>query len=221
MQVKSPTKIVACIPGVKFSGNFLDNWSIFLTKCLKSGINLSMFRRYSPNIYYSRNMCLGGDIRRGTSQKPFQGEDYDYILFIDSDILFSFEQLQLLLDSNLDIVSGLYPIDSKQFSAVLKADDEYFKQNGRFEFITAQDILKQENPFPVVYCGLGFTLIKKGVFEQMIYPWFRPLSFNIGDEITDFTTEDVAFCFLAKEHNLQVFVHPKVIVGHEKSVILH
>ena len=65
---------------------------------------------------------------------------------------------------------------------------------------------------------MGFMLVKKGVFESLAYPWFRPLEKRIGD-MTDFTMEDVSFCLRAKEKGFKVYIDPQVRLGHEKRVI--
>lgn len=85
--------IVFCLPGNIFSGPFLECWTNLIAWCLASGIRPVVSREYSNNIYYSRNLCLGGDVMRGPEQKPFNGQiDYSHIMWIDSDILFSPEQ---------------------------------------------------------------------------------------------------------------------------------
>ena len=82
---------------------------------------------------------------------------------------------------------------------------------------------KGENGYEVevheYYNGMGFMLIKKGVFEKVKYPWFCQLKKQIGD-LEDYCSEDVAFCHLAKEAGFKIYVDPEIIVGHEKMRIL-
>jgi len=73
--------------------------------------------------------------------------------------------------------------------------------------------------FPAAYNGMGFMLIKKGVFESLQYPWFEPIHQSIKN-LEDFTSEDVAFCLKAREKGFEIFVDPTVIVGHQKPMIL-
>jgi GT2 family glycosyltransferase len=98
-------------------------------------------------------------------------------------------------------------------------DEEYFKKNGYFNFLTIPDINGKEDLIEVSYTGMGFMLVKKGVFESMEYPWFRPIEKQIGDAV-DFTMEDVAFCLKAAEAGFKVFIDPTVRVGHEKKIVL-
>jgi GT2 family glycosyltransferase len=167
-------------------------------------------------------MCLNGNILAGENQKPFGGKlDYDYMMWIDSDIVFTPQQFQKLLDHKENIVSGLYLMDGGQaYATVQHWDEDYFQKNGNFHFMTNSDVekMKQYKTFPVVYTGFGFMLIKRGVFESMKYPWFRPEFVNIRGS-KDFTMEDVAWCREANRLEYQVLIDPSVIVGHEKSKI--
>lgn len=167
-------------------------------------------------------MCLGGDITRGRNQKPFNGRiDYDYLMWIDSDITFSNEQFQALLDHKLDIVSGIYVYTSqndtlacgvwenKAYPSVEPDTLESLKNRNR----NSKGLLE------VDYCGFGFILIKKGVFESMQYPWFRPLIFEI-DEARDQMTDDLGWCYQIKEIGYNIYVDPEIRVKHEKRALL-
>ena len=98
-------------------------------------------------------------------------------------------------------------------------DEEYFKKNGSFQFLTAKDIEGKGELLEVNYTGMGFMLVKNRVFESLTYPWFRPIEKRIGDSL-DFTMEDVGFCLRAKEKGYKIFVDPQIIVGHEKKTVI-
>ena len=92
-------KVLFCLPGRQYSGNFLKCWTNLLAACMEKGIAVSVSQHYSPVVYFARTMCLGGDYNFGVNQKPFQGNlEYDYIMWIDSDILFTPEHFFSLLD---------------------------------------------------------------------------------------------------------------------------
>jgi hypothetical protein len=214
-------KIVFCLPGNNYSGKFLQCFSNLIIHCISKGYQIGISQKYSCNIYYVRNMCLGADVSRGENQKPFNGElDYDYLMWIDSDILFTIEQFEKLLSHNEDIISGLYKMEGgKQFATVQNWDEEFFKKNGYFEFMQEKDIKNKTEPIDVSYTGFGFILIKKGVFESLNYPWFEPIKQKIGNMV-DFTMEDVSFCLKAKEKKYKIKIDPTIIVGHQKNIIL-
>lgn len=214
-------KILFCLPGPSFSGKFLSCWTDLLHSCISVGIKPILSQRYSCNIYYVRTNCLGADVKRGENQKPFNGElDYDYIMWIDSDIIFKPKDFFDLLKRGKDISSGLYLMEGgKNYACVENWDEEFFKQHGHFNFLSPKDIAIKPAPFPVNYVGMGWMLVKKGVFEKIKYPWFEPIRKKIGD-YTDFTMEDVAFCHKAQDSGFKIIVDPSIIVGHEKKIIL-
>lgn len=101
-------KIVFCLPGRSFSNNFLVCWSELLQYLPRYGITPILSSQYDSVVYYVRNKCLGGSVTRGINQKPFNGEvDYDYMMWIDSDIVFKVDDFLALLNMNKDIASGL------------------------------------------------------------------------------------------------------------------
>jgi len=214
--------IVFCLPGNSFSGNFLDCWTETLAYCFYKEIKVFIQRKYTSNVYYVRNMCLGADVLMGKDQKPFNGKiKYDYIMFIDSDQVWKIDDFEKLLSRRKTIVSGLYlSKDGYNFTAVKEWDKEYFKENGSFKFITYEEIKGEKNLIQVAYNGFGFMLIKKGVFESLEYPWFSPIMHNFGNGIQDFASEDVSFCEKVIKKGMKIWVDPTVIVGHEKSVVI-
>lgn len=210
-------KIVFCLPGRQFSGDFISCWTELIHHCLKKQYNMYLSQHYTSNVYYVRSMCLGADVRRGEYQKPFNGKiDYDYIMWIDSDIIFTTENFEKLLSNNVDICGGVYLMDGgKQFAAVQNWNEEKFKENGTFDFLTPDDISKSPRLIEVAYSGFGFLLIKRGVFEKIKYPWFGPKYQTIGN-CHDFASEDVSFCIKARESGFKIHIDPTVWVRHEK-----
>ena len=232
-------KIVFCLPGNVYSRQFLVSWSGLLAACINRGITPIMSQDYSSVVHFARAKTLGADVLAGVQQKPFRGQipDYDYIVFIDSDVIFSPEDVFHLLETPHDVTAGLYAMeDRKNFATVKVQDLEFFKKHGTFEFLsidTVEQMLKtakindqgQERYLPVSYSGMGFMAIKANVFERLPYPWFySELTEFIdakGQMVRDMSSEDVSFCNnLLKHLGLKVMLDLDVRVGHLKSFII-
>ena len=213
--------LVLCLTGNNFSGRFLDCIFDFQKWCYDNYISLIINRKESCNIYYVRNMCLGGNSNSGENQLPWQGKfKYDYMLWIDNDIIFTIDNFIKLLKMNVKIASGLYKMhDGENYATVKDWNEEYFIKNGTFQFLNDELLSNLPTIFKADYTGFGFILIKNGVFEQLKYPWFRPLWKQFGN-VTEFTMEDVAFCHLVKDLNIEVHINKEVIVKHEKKMLL-
>lgn len=215
--------VVFCLPGRSFSNHFVNCWTKTLTGLMEDGIYFTVSMSYTSNVYYARNAALGADLRRGPSQAPFNGElQYDKIFWIDSDIVWEYSQIKTLLDSDKPIISGLYLMEgNKAFSTSVKWDENYYKEHGKFHMLEPWELKNLPRYIKVDYTGMGFCCMKKGVFEKVPYPWFNPEWFEIkGTPIREFTSEDSGFFHAAQKCGFDVWVDTKVIVGHEKSVIL-
>jgi len=211
-------KIVFCLPGRQYSREFLMSWTELMMQATAKGHQCMVSQNYSSVVHFARAKCLGGDVTAGPDQKPFQGKvDYDAIMWIDSDIVFKPEDFFSLLESPHEVTAGTYMMEDMQHFAVVKEwDEEFFKKNGTFEFVKAEDMEKETSRYvKVAYSGMGWMLIHKGVLEDIKYPWFYGELQTIGG-MQDMMAEDVALCRKLKE----VYVDTTVRVGHQKSIIL-
>lgn len=217
-----PMEVVFCLPGSTFTSGFLKGWTALLSSVGRYNIIPYVSMGVSSNVYFVREMCVSGDTTKGPDQKPFNGSiDYDYMMWIDSDQDFVPEQFFQLLSHKKDIVSGTYMTSNqKSLVTVEHCDDEYFKKNGTYQFMTPDDMSKKSGLFEVDYTGFGFMLVKRGVFESIGYPYFIPSVKDIGDGIQDISSEDVSWCFRVREKGYKIWVDPSVRVGHQKRVTL-
>jgi hypothetical protein len=218
--------IVFCLPGRYYSGDFLVSFLELLSYVSSKGGRFKVSQQYSSMVNYARCKCAGADVSRGKNQTPFNGLKYDYMMWIDSDIAFNNEMFQKLVDMDTDIASGWYSQPGGAASGgfytpvVETMDDEFFKQHGSYQFLTTEDMSTKKEPIKVDYIGFGWVLIKQGVFEKMQYPWFAPKLLNIGEDIQDVCSEDVAFCHDAKDVGFDIWLDPTCRVGHEKTLVI-
>lgn len=220
--------VIIALPGNKFSGAFLRNWSNALLYLTNKGYNVRMVNDYSSFVPFSRMKTLGLDNLRGSEQKPFNGEvDYDVWVTIDSDIFFTPEQLERLIEDTdtHPIISGVYRmIDMKHYAAVKTWNIDFFKKNGTFKFLRVEDLEGAPKYMKVAYNGMGFMAIKREVLEKMKYPYFhrelQVIEMSDGTIIQDMCSEDVAFCKNAKDVGYDVMINTELRVGHEKELVI-
>ena len=226
-------KIVFALPGDNFSSKFLIAWTATISKLWET-------RRYdimiSPAtgsyVPFVRMATLGLDVLRGEDQKPFNGQDFDVWITIDSDIVFTYEQVISLIEATEEhpIVAGMYRMsDLVNYAFVKDWDETYFKEKGTFQFITPEEIEKWKKEtefkyFPVVYSGMGFMAIKKEVFDKIKYPFFESDVLTIkkddGSVIRDICSEDVSFCRKLTQAGYQIMINTDIRVGHIKPLII-
>jgi GT2 family glycosyltransferase len=112
--------------------------------------------------------------------------------------------------------------DNTNYATVETMDEEFFEQWMRYPFLLQKNIDKKEGElFKADYTGLGWMLCKYGVFEKMKYPYFHPRLLKwekYGWE--DFPFDDVEICMRMREAGFDIWIDPKIRIGHEKVKIL-
>ena len=214
-------RVIFCMPGKNYSREFLLAWSDLLMQASSKGHQIMISQQYSSVVHFARAKCLGGDVLKGPDQKPFQGQvEYDAMMWIDSDIVFKPDDFFALLESPHDVTAGLYMMEDLQHFATVKDwNDEYFEKKGTFKFLQPDDIIGSPHYIPVSYTGMGWMFIKKGVVEDLKYPWFSSPLQTIGS-LVDMSSEDVAFCKALTAAGHTIYIDTKIRVGHQKLLII-
>lgn len=229
---KKKTVIIA-LPGDNFSSKFLVSWTNTLSVLMGSNkYNIVIAPATGSYVSFVRMRTLGLDVRRGVMQKPFNGENYDIWVTIDSDIIFSPESIINLIEATEKhpVVSGMYRMaDLVNLAAVKNWDTDYFLKNGTFEFLTEEAITtwKKETNLrfmPVHYTGLGFFACRKEVLDKMTYPYFNGKLEEIEGEdgkiIRDLSSEDVYFCKNIQAAGYEIVLDTDLRVGHLKPLVI-
>lgn len=213
--------IAVLIPGAWFSGAFFDRWNVFVNEIKYQKHNLLIHRQEGANVYHIRNSLLLGNALAGQFQHPFVGPpmnfDYDYILMVDSDMIFTYQDMMNLIDQEKDIISGIARIGDGLHWNASRWDIHGLLNTGLLPFYTDEDLPKETFETDVV--GTAFMVIKRGVFEKIAYPWFVAHRYNLNG-CTIESGEDIGFCFKARDAGFKVWVDPRVKIGHEKRRIL-
>jgi hypothetical protein len=227
-------RVVIALPGKTFTNNFLRSWTQALYSLWEKKYDIVITCEYSSFVPFSRMQTLGLDVGRGPDQVPFNGEiPYDVWVSIDSDIVFTAEQLIELIENTEShpVVSGVYKMqDTKHYTCIQKWDEAYFRENKTFQFLVPDDLDKykaetSEKFMKVSYNGMGFFACKKGVIEKLKYPYFHRELQNIRDEngkviMVDMCSEDVAFCKNLTDAGFSIYINCDLRVGHEKSYVI-
>jgi len=176
-------------------------WTWTLDRLRREGIEYALSNTTGSEVAALRNKVAGGASAEGEYQRPFADHDHDVTFWIDSDMVWTPEDVLALLRNNSPIVSGLYA-------------------NGRGEpnaYIERGVRVDPEGPLVSVYgVGFGFIKIDREVYEKVPYPWFCLLPSEAGG--TD--SEDISFCRKAREAGYNIWLDRSVVVGHEKPCIV-
>lgn len=227
-------KIVIGLPGDQFNSKFMVSLVSSLNYLWDTGkYDIVISPGTSSFVTFARMKVLGLDVLKGIDQKPFDGMEFDILVTIDSDIVFSpqnFIELVEAVDTH-HVVSGVYRMaDLKNFAAVRNLDPNYFKEHGTYEFLTQESIdeWKSKNSdtkfMKVAYCGMGFMALSKEALHSLTYPYFhselQELRGKDGKMLRDLCSEDFAFCANLRKNNYDIHVIPSLRVGHVKSLVI-
>lgn len=230
---KTKKKVVFALPGDNFSSKFLVSWTNALASLWNTDkYDIMVAPGTGSFVSFVRMQTLGLDVRRGVNQKPFNGDNYDVWVSIDSDVIFTPELLVQLIEATdkHPVVSGLYRMADLQNFAVVKTwDTNYFAKNGTFEFLTMDALSKWKSEtglkyMPVHYTGLGFFACKKEVLDKMQYPYFngdlQEINASDGTVMQDISSEDVNFCKNILKVGYEIMLDTDLRVGHLKAIVI-
>ena len=145
----------------------------------------------------------------------------EYLLMVDTDMVFNDEVLDRLLKADLPIVSALYVApyphpDELNPVALVKHEDD-----GKYwplELDTQSDGFDPEQPVLVDGVGMGLCLIKRAVVEDVGVDVVRGWPYaetEVGGYICG---EDLTFCIRARENGgHSSYVIPAARAGHRKT----
>lgn len=142
------------------------------------------------------------DTMRNMAAKLAVENDYDYLLFIDDDILLEATALKQLIDRDKDIIAGLTMIRGYPYRPMMFR----FSSEGSLGIFEEYEEASDESGLVQVDAvGCSFTLIKVDVIRKMSPPYFVTGAMN---------TEDVYFCLKALQVGAEIFVDTLVPTGH-------
>lgn len=157
----------------------IDKAPIEFTECL---VNM---RLDVPHEYAFRKGALVFEARDSIVRQAIN-EGFTHVMFIDSDIMFEPDDVQRLVNQKVNIIGGLYYSKNAALNPMCWTLESV---NGR---LRGDYFTPPRRYMPVDALGMGFTLIKTKVFEQIAVDHgkvFYP-DYMAG--------EDIAFCHRAK-----------------------
>lgn len=220
-------KLLICTPayGGMVTTGYLRSLIPTISHLQSQGIEVTLHGPEGESlISRGRNTCAQFLIER----------DMDKLLFIDSDIVFTPEKVQMLIDSEAELVGGTYPIKAHPITLNFNPLQH---QRDLFGDIREQDnyiewVKKYADPktgeAEVEHLPTGFMLIDRNVFAKLSYkvPWYQTFHpetrarnqyfefFPVGVNGHQYESEDWAFCRLAREEGVRVMLQTKAVCAH-------
>lgn len=130
---------------------------------------------------------------------------FDYLLFIDSDMVFPKSALERLIEHDADIVTGMCTTKHSPYNPCV-----YRKigQRGETEAFAEHETDVFRDYFEIAGCGMAFCLIKVSVLKELFKTsrsCFEPLP-GLG--------EDLSFCLRATQRGFKIYCDGTLKIGH-------
>lgn len=126
----------------------------------------------------------------------------DYLMFIDSDMVFPADAIARLVQADKDIIGATYHRRREPLEPTTKQ-----WMNGVLQPVDMIGAV----PAQVDVVATGFMLIKTSVLFALDDPWFL---FATDEGTQKELGEDETFCLTAKSAGFEVWCHPDLGVGH-------
>ncbi len=148
------------------------------------------------------------DVGRNIIAKYAQENGFDYILWVDSDMIIPRNTLTRLLSHDKDVVSGVYSYKVLNNDEVVakKFMDEERTDYGNLKIKAIQN---SSGLIEVDGFGFGCVLTKVDIFDKIPFPWFI---------YTQDMGEDIYFCRKAQNEGYDLWLDTDVICGHIGTV---
>jgi hypothetical protein len=215
---KVDADIVFLIPGNSFSPEFVSCWTATINMLNKNNIKSVARFGYSPIITEIRNNLLGYSPigipnYNKKNNRIFSGNfKCKKIIFIDSDIIWTPNDIKILLESDKDIICGIYPFNDKTHVSVTKDGEN---------FLTIKDILDaKEEEFEIHSGGLGFLSCSFNALDKLKFPWFELESFESLQYGKGVIGEDILFFNKLRSLGYNIYANSRIKLGHIKSNVL-
>jgi len=171
----------------------------------------------------------------------FYRHDFTHLMFIDADIGFDANDIVKMLDAGKEIIAGVYPKKRINWSMVKQQSDagvpaeRLAKASGDLVVNLVDGARYQEvdvrEPVEVTAAGTGFMLISRSVFDKVkdgvqtyvdaddeveVHEFFSVVKDRASGRLL---SEDYAFCQLARDHGIQIFIAPWARLTHYGSYL--
>lgn len=174
-------------------------------------------------------------LARNRLAAEFLESGYTHFMFIDQDVGFTGQDVFTLIQQDVDVIAGTYPIKQIQWENVAKAvaagvPPEKLEAASAihvFKPVDTNQKLNNQELVEVEHVGTGFMLIKRQVLEklsQTLSRYFEVFSPENRKETIDFFGhatinnefwgEDVSFCKRVIDAGMKVHVAPWVQCSH-------
>jgi hypothetical protein len=214
---KPHVNLIIATPGHSLMSDYVKSLLVTTQELNRRNISWVFTNLYSSHVADAREVTLSGTFQNEVdNSSPLSGNiTYDKIMWIDSDIAWTPDDIIKLYESDKDIISGAYLLASGEVVAYKKMFGPGYNY---------QEVMDMTEPVQIDATGFGFICVKQGVFEKLTRPWFQSvdgtLTIEGQERIMPIMGEDMSWCKRVKDEGYEIWFDPTVKVTHHKTIKL-
>jgi len=224
---KPPVRVVLALIGTSFTHNFLGCIMNLIDQFSRSKdyvVTVNQGAEPSPLLSRVASLTI-----KQFDKKPFESSDYDVMVMLDHNILFTPKQVFDLIDTCVQshpVVFTYHRSGTSEFSNVVKEWTENSSMKP-CSLDTIKGWAKEHEGddvcMPISHASFGLFAARKEALDSLEYPYFQfplaSLKSEDGKETQEFVSEDIVFCLKMKEAGFAPVVKTDIMVAKEMSVI--
>jgi hypothetical protein len=194
--------IVFITPGHSVEGAYMKSLLSTVKVLHKKGITWKFVNEYSSHVSVAREISIAVICEESEGHyAPKFG--YKKLFWIDSDMVFTPNDVLKLYEADEDVVSGCYLTHGNSLAAYSEKYIPLLTSNLSIGLRTVEAV------------GFGFLALKQGVVESIPSPVFRDASTSL-----ELLGEDLVFCKKVRDLGYEIWLDQDVFLGHVKKQIL-
>jgi hypothetical protein len=200
--------VIIATPGSMLCCNYVQSLAETLSALAERGLT------------YKYVNCQGSPVNVARERVMAEVEKYSYnkVIWIDSDIGFTPEDIFKLYDSDKDIITGTYLLADGILTTIGPLPQDRKPGQGEFK---KQEVLKLNKVMKVHSAGFGIIAMTSKVFPRIPKPYFQLLNNVIkngsGKDIYISLGEDISWCLKAQDVGFDIWFDPTILVNHMKT----
>lgn len=209
--------LIIATPGNSVMTGYLTSLLHVIRELDSRGITWAFSQEFSSHVAHARELTINGDNMISLEETdPFHGKiTYDKILWIDSDIRFTPEDVLKAYGSKYDVLTGAY--------LLANGESVMYRKIGEKPLII-DEILEMTEPEQIEAAGMGFFCMKSGIVESMSRPWFQSVATSKTIEGKEYNFnivgEDISFCKRIIDLGFEIWLDPSIKLIHHKTLKL-
>jgi len=209
-------RIIFCLPGAPTMEAAMS-WDALVREASRPerGLKLEVIRGYNSSVTHCRNNILEEGVSGPRKEaKPFGGRPYDFMMWIDSDSVYTPEDFFRLLEADKDIITGMVPMNAEGAAGAFG-----LVEGPLSKYVNLGALRQDARMRDWHFCGFAFLLVRQGVFETLDFPWFQEVPYEEDGRVI-LPGEDIDWCRRIRAKGFKIWAHPAVRIGHDIRMVV-